>query len=268
MIEQTPPDHISRKLVVYQMPGMSEVIIQTNIEYRTTDAGTLTMDVYAPPRTAKAPAVVIVAGYPDPGFQKMVGCKFKELGSSVSWAKLMAASGLKAITYTNRQPAEDLTALLEHVRRSSSSLGIDENRIGLWASSGNVPLALSALIEKNRSYLKCAAFCYGYMMDLDGSTSVAEMSPKFGFVNPCAGKTIGDLPANTPIFVARAGKDETPLLNETMDRFLGKALASNLPLTIVNHHSGPHAFDIYDDSNTSREIIKQILAFLRFQLLA
>jgi hypothetical protein len=59
-----------------------------------------------------------------------------------------------------------------------------------------------------------------------------------------------------------------PHLNETMDRFLLKALSPNLPITIMNHAAAPHAFDLFDDSETSREIIRQILAFMRFHLLA
>jgi hypothetical protein len=65
--------------------------------------------------------------------------------------------------------------------------------------------------------------------------------------------------------VARAGQDEFPHLNETLDRFLAHALARNLPITIVNHPTGPQAFDL-DDTATSREIVRQILGFLRFQL--
>ncbi|MGP0074234.1 MAG: hypothetical protein ACLPWF_20160 [Bryobacteraceae bacterium] len=52
-------------------------------------------------------------------------------------------------------------------------------------------------------------------------------------------------------------------MNEGIDRFISHALAANLPITLVNHPTGPHAFDILDDSETSREIIRQILEFLR-----
>jgi hypothetical protein len=45
-------------------------------------------------------------------------------------------------------------------------------------------------------------------------------------------------------------------------------LARNLPMTVVNHADGPHAFDIYHDSATSREVVRQMLAFLRFNLLS
>jgi hypothetical protein len=131
--------------------------------------------------------------------------------------------------------------------------------------SGNAPLALDLLMrEKN---LNCAALCYGVMLDLDGSTSVAESARKFGFANPAAGKSVRDLPPDLPLFIARAGRDE-PGLNETLDRFIAHALAGNLPITVANHATGPHAFDVLHDSETSRDIIRQILAFLRLHLLA
>ena len=50
-------------------------------------------------------------------------------------------------------------------------------------------------------------------------------------------------------------------------RFLIKALTCNLPVTFVNHSVAPHAFDLFHDSETSREIIRQMLMFLRFHLL-
>ena len=86
------------------------------------------------------------------------------------------------------------------------------------------------------------------------------------FANPVAGKSVADLRPDLPLFVARAGQDEFPHLNETLDRFLAHVLARNLPITFVNHPTAPHAFDLVDDTETSREIVRQILAFLRFQL--
>ena len=114
--------------------------------------------------------------------------------------------------------------------------------------------------------LKCAVLCYGYMLDLDGATAVADAAKMFGFVNPCAGKSVDDFPQGMPLFIARAGQDQTPRLNETLDRFLVRAIACNLPVTFVNHAGAPHAFDLFHDSETSREIIRRILAFLQFHL--
>jgi hypothetical protein len=264
-------DRISKSVVVYRIPGMESVTVRRDVEYRASEAGALTMDIYYPSdfeRGAQKPAVVVVAGYPDPGFEKRLGRKFKEMGSSVSWGQLMAASGLVAITYTNREPAADIHALLQYVRQNATALGVDENSIGVWASSGNVPLALSVLIREGGDYLKCAVMCYGLMLDLDGSRHVSDAARMWGFANPCAGRSINDLPQDLALFIARAGRDEIPHLNETIDRFVAQALTCNLPLTFVNHATAPHAFDLFHDSETSREIIRRILSFMRFHLLA
>jgi len=269
--QETPQDPISKKRVVYAIPGVDAVTTRPDVAFGSRDGDALTMDVFYPPdfkKGARLPVVIIVAGFPDLGFQKIVGCKFKEMGSSVSWARLIAASGMAAITYSNREPAADIRSLLQYVRDSGASLGVDERRIGLWASSGNVPVALSLLMQDAGTPLKCAVLCYAYMLDLEGSTGVADAATKFGFKNPCAGKSVTDLRHDVPLFLARAGNDQMPRLNETLDRFVVNALERDLPVTLVNHASAPHAFDLFQDSDTSREIVRQILAFLRFHLAA
>jgi acetyl esterase/lipase len=271
MSEDVPQDHISKRRVGYRIQGMDDVKARRDVEYRAADAGALTMDIYYPPdsgRGARVPAVVFVAGFPDPGYEAKVGCKFKEMGSTVSWGQLTAASGMAAIAYTNREPATDLHALLRHVRENAAALGIDEDRVGLWASSGNVPLALSALMRVGRECLKCAVLCYGYTLDLGGATHVAEAARTWGFVNPCAGESVEELPKDVPLFIARAGRDQMPHLNETLDRFLSEALSGNLPVTLTNHASAPHAFDLFHDDETTREVVRRILSFMRFHLLA
>jgi acetyl esterase/lipase len=177
----------------------------------------------------------------------------------------MAASGIVAIVYTNRNPEADLRTLLGHIREHAESLGIDRRRIGLFASSGSGPLALSTLIAE-RGDLACAALCYPFTLDAAGSAAIVESAAKWGFVNPTAGKSAGDLPPGVPLFVARAGQDELPHLNEALDRFVADALARDLPVTVVNHTGAPHAFDLVHDSDATREIIRQLLRFLQFHL--
>jgi hypothetical protein len=271
MSQDTQRDHISKKRVVYTMPGVDAVTVRRDEPYRVTDAGALTMDLYYPPDSksgARRSAVIFVTGFPDAGAQRMLGCRLKDMGSYISWGQLAAASGLVAITYTNQEPAADVHAVLQHVRQNAASLNIDANRIGVWAGSGNVPTALSVLMQDARDYLKCAVLCYGYMLDLDVSTGVADAARQWGFANPCAGKSVDDLPREVPLFIVRAGQDQMPGLNETLDRFLAKAVTRNLPITFVNHPEAPHAFDLFDDSETSREIIRRMLAFFQFHLLA
>jgi len=272
MSQATERHDMTKRPLVYQMPQTGDVKLRRDIEYRATDADVLTMDLYYPPdlkREARSPAVIFISGYPDPGFQKMLGCKLKDMEFYISWGRLAAASGLVAITYsTGHDPTADVRALIQYVRRNSAVLGIDENRIGLWAGSGNVPNALSVLMQESRADLKCAVLCYGFMLDFDGTSSVADAARQVGFVNPCAGKSIADLSPDIPLFIVRAGRDEMPHLNETIDSFLNRALSCNLPITFVNHPAAPHAFDLLHDSEASREIIRHILRFMQFHLLA
>ena len=70
------------------------------------------------------------------------------------------------------------------------------------------------------------------------------------------------------LLLVRAGRDECPGLNQALDVFISRALGANLPLTVVNHPTGPHAFDLLDDTDKSREVIRVTLEFLRFHLTA
>jgi hypothetical protein len=164
MSQESAPNDITKRRVVYRIPGMDAVKIRRDIQYR---ASGLTLDIYHPPdweSGVRIPAVVFVSGYSDVGFQKMLGCRLKEMESYISWAQLTAASGIAAVTYSATEPAADIQALLEYVRENADSLGIDENRIGVWACSGNVPNALSILMQDARDYLKCAVLCYGILL--------------------------------------------------------------------------------------------------------
>jgi hypothetical protein len=262
-------DHISKRRVVYDVAGARAATVRRDHEYRVVDGGSLTMDVYYPPDStcgARRPAVLFVTGFSDSGAERMIGCKLKEMGSYTSWAELTTTAGLVAITYTNAEPAMDAHEVLNYVRQNAMALGIDENRIGLWACSGSVPTALSLLMQGGRDCLKCAVLCYGYMLDFDGSTSVADAAKQFGFVNPCVDKSVADLPRDLPLFIARAGEDRMPGLNEALDDFVLKALTSNLPVTLVNHSRAPHAFDLFHDSEISRHIIRRVLQFMQFHL--
>jgi acetyl esterase/lipase len=189
----TQEEHISRKKVLYDLPGTAAVTVQMDIPYGASGDDALTMDLYRPPDAQSGtplPAVIIVAGYPDPGFQRMLGCNFKEMGSTTSWARLIAASGTIAVTYTNCEPIADAHTLLRFLRDNATTLGINTTRLALCASSGNAPLALSLL----RNDITCAALCYPLTLDLDGHTEVADAAATFKFANPLGASSIHDLP--------------------------------------------------------------------------
>jgi hypothetical protein len=247
------------KRAVYEIPGMQDVAVRPGVPYR--DA--LTLDLYLPAGGGPKPAVVIVLGYPDFGVPTPFGCQFREMGMIISWAQLFAASGIVGVVYETANPAEDVHAVLACLRANAAEWGIDPSRIGVWASSGNVPVALSALMAGN---LRCGVICYGATLDLDGASDVAQAQSQFRFSNPTAGRSVEELPRDTALFIARAGQDQFAGMNSSIDPFLAAAVRCNLPVTFVNHPTGPHAFDLLDDSQTSKHIIQAILAFLQAKL--
>jgi len=266
--EEMAPTELAKMTVVYSIPGVEAVPVQRDVPYRTTESGSLCFDVYYPPGAAadsRLPAVLFIHGYSDAGVPNVFGRIFKEMGHPVSWAQLIAASGVVAILYSNRQPVDDLEAILQHLRDHAAGLGIDASRLGIFATSGHVPLALSLLMQAERREVRCAVLCCGYMLDLNGATSVADMQKNFRFANPCAGQSMDDVRKDVPLLVVRAGQDQFGV-NESLDDFIVGALQRDLPVKMINHAGVPHAFDLFDDSEATREIIREILRFMQFHL--
>jgi hypothetical protein len=254
---------LAKKVVVYRLSRMSAVKVRRDLIYKGAAESALAMDFYRPLKThrgRRSPVAVIVMGYPDPtGFHR-------RMGWATSWARLLAVCGIAAAIYATREPAADVQDVLRYLRENVKTLGIDANRIGILAGSASVAVALSALM--GTTSVKCAALLYGYTLDLDGATAVAEMSKTFGFVNACLGKSVDDLAGDVPLFLVRAGREQFGGLNDALDRFSARAVARNLPVTLVNHATGPHAFDLDDDTDASRVIVQQVLTFLRLHLRA
>ena len=65
-----------------------------------------------------------------------------------------------------------------------------------------------------------------------------------------------------PTFIAKAGLDSTRL-NATIDRFVEEAQRSAAPVELMVHSQGHHGFDVLDDNERSREIIRHTLDFVR-----
>jgi acetyl esterase/lipase len=249
---------------VLSIPGMDEVIVRRDLPFAAADGGAaLAMDLYLPPAPRadgrRHPLTLFPFGFPKSRFGK-------EMGTYTSWARLLAASGIAAAVHTYRNPVGDFDALVAHLREHGASLGIDATRLALWACSGNVPTALTILLRRapGDDLIRGAALNYGLMLDLDGTTNVADAAAKLGFL-PCAKTSLDDLRSDLPLLVTRAGKD-APAINHTIDGFVRLAIARNHPLTFINHATAPHAFDLFDDTEATREVIRQIVRFLTITL--
>ena len=251
---------IAKKRVVYALPEMDAVVVRRDVTFKSQRGTHLPMDVYHPPFHGQAlpPVVLMTTAYPDPSGRA------RNYGPLTSWARLMAASGIAAVVYGSEAPNEDADALLRVLRGQAVSLALDTDRCAVFGASANATVGLSLLMRDR--HLKCGAFLYGYAMDTDGSTTVADAAREFGFVNGCAKRSVEDLPSDVPILFVRAGHDQFPGLNATLDRMIERATARNLPFTLINHASGAHGFDIDEPTAASRAVVQQVIAFMRIWL--
>jgi len=262
---------LTNERVVYKVPNMDKVEVRRNVKYKTINDTGLTMDIYYPPNpkmNSRLPGVIFVNGFSDKVIQKRGGLRLKDMGQYKSWGELTAASGLISIAYETIQPDADIESLIDYIRKNGLSLNIDADRIGMWACSGNVPTALSIIKQESREYLRCAVLYYGYMLTADQKYQalIDSKARKYGFY-PGELKDVKHLHHDVPLFIVRAGLDRNPNLNQTIDHFLHEAISRNDSIVFINYNDGRHAFDMDDDNDRSREIIKQTLEFMRTHLL-
>ncbi len=288
--QEQEQDDFRTKRIVYAIPYMEEATVQQDITYKTIDANELKMDVYYPADyegEARLPSVIFVHGDGPPDFLKDA----KDWGCYVSWGELIAASGLIAVTFNHRstegltrlyEAASDVDDLISYVRDNSGMLGIDANMLGIWTCSAGSPVGFRAVLRNAPPYMRCVVSYYG-ITDLKvfyeasaesqeeqgASSQPGQPLPTFSdevFQEFSATAYVSKEPgAISPMLIARAGQDH-PVLNASIDRLLTVAVANNVSIDFMNHPTGHHGFDVLDDNERSREIIRATLEFLKAHL--
>lgn len=257
--------------VVYSVPGMERVKVRSNLKYTSVNNPYLLMDVYLPPNLRKnerRPAVLFIHG--GAGAEG----RAKDWGIYTSWGRLIAASGIVGVTFTHRlgypkpllaDSGSDVTAAINYVRSNADSLGVDGNRICLAAYSGGGPM-LSPALRDRPAYVRCLVAFYAFLdvqqSDLHREHETPETVRAFSPITHLG----NDAEKIAPIFVARAGLDEIPTMNDSIDRFIREAIAKNAAITVANHPRGVHGFDNQTDDARSREIIRSMIAFMKTHL--
>jgi acetyl esterase/lipase len=252
----------ARRPIVLSVPGMDRVVVHSNLLYTQTDDPHVRMDVYVPadlPADERRPIVMLVhGGVP-------MSLPVKDTGAYRSWGRLIAAQGMVAVTFTHRlrwppsqvhESASDVRAAIEFVRASAAKFHAVPDRMCIAAYSAGGPLLTVALQDEAR-YVRCQLAIYP-LVDVQGF-GVADEA-KFAL------ETYLDQPSFPPLFLARAGRDAIPTLNERLDAFIGSAIAANAPVTVVNHSNGAHGFDVANDDERSREIIRAAIEFMKAHL--
>lgn len=254
------------KRIVYSLPAMERIAPRANLVYKNADGKPLLADVYLPP-DAKAPspiAILIHGGLPE-------GIEAKDGGLFVSWGQLMAASQIAGVTFNHRmrwangfvpaslpRASEDLADLIRFLQDNAKDFQVDAQRIGLVAFSAGGPMLAAPIREQSRA-VRCMVGLYPYLGDpLVNVTDAGRYSALDAIAE--------SRDAVPPIFLAKAGKD-APLINDSINTFVKRAREFNAPIELMTHPDGVHAFDILNDGDTSRAIIRRAMEFITSHLL-
>jgi acetyl esterase/lipase len=256
--------------LVYHLPGEESVQVRQDLVYRRSPEAKA--DVYQPrdPGKVKTPIVILIHG----GVGPEIAFRPKDWGFYQGYGRLLAASGLVAVTFNHRlgypQPfmieaADDVAQLIRYVRQHAAEYNADPDRICLAVYSAGGPL-LSEYIRKPPSYLRCLVAFYSILDIRDSELHRRFMKPDQLETFSPALQLERHADLLPPMFVARAGRDQIPGLNSWMEKFLDVAVRKNAPITLAIHPTGAHGFENTNDDDRSREIIRMAVEFMRTHL--
>jgi acetyl esterase/lipase len=274
--EMPPLEQLLRMPVLLTVPGMDKVEVRSDLVYKKAPGAgrevELKADIYMPPAAKpgqRFPAVILVSGGGlEPDWRKSAGY--------ISYGRLLAASGFVAVTFTKRYGRqleemftgeEDTLDLVSFVRENGEKFRVHPDKVGVWVFSGGGPL-LSTFMRTRPTYVRALVAYYAILQFTDqaGITEANRSQwEKFSAQGqfPFEGRGCC-LPA---MQVVRA-KDDRPWLNEGIENFVkeGKKEQYYAQVQLLDHETGQHAFDILDDNERTREILRATIAFLQKNL--
>jgi dienelactone hydrolase len=239
--------------LVLQIPGMHRAKVNRNIAYRQSPR--LRMDVYRP-RAAKGRLPAVLLGGP-PAFGK-------DSPQKIGWAQLISKSGMAAVPFDIRDdhsqgdpasPSHDVAVAIAFVRAHAARLGIDPSRLcTLGFSFGTAPWHLWATMHDPQPWLRCNVVYYG-PLDLPGLSEFSALTYllRYGVRIP-------------PMLVVKAGRDDNPGINESIDRFAASARDLHADVRVVTNPDAAHGFDLGRRTARSKAILAETLRYLRARL--
>lgn len=238
-----PPSELSptRWGVVYDIPATSRVTVQEDIPFLRRATGALTLDLYQPPdlkRGEKRPAVIFLNAIGD-----RPGDKIKRWAIYRTWPRLVAAHGMIGISMDADPDGmqESIRGLFRFLEVDGASLGIDADRLGMYAASANVNGAATYLASDSASRgIRAVALFYGRPPEEDLRT---------------------DLPT---LFIVAAG--DAPGMAPALAALWQRVVESGAPWTLQFAAGMPHAFDALSDSDAARRVIQQAIGFWKSNL--
>jgi dienelactone hydrolase len=214
-------------------PPAAGITTQMDVEYATSGTTRLAMDIYKPAGAAASRLPALIFFNRAQGDDRSGGMN----GFYAQWARAAASSGLIGILPDLRDGSEaaDFRLLIKRLEEHGAELGIGP--IAVYAASGNVSAAFPVLEDPGMTAVKAAVIYYG-----TGRVDTFRL--------------------DLPVLYVRAGLDRPPV-NEAITALASRAVAQNAPLTLLNYAGGHHGFEALDDSDTTRDVIAETLAFVK-----
>ena len=218
---------------VYPLPAESSSPKSTLAYARSSAGKDLSFDIYRPASAAKTPVMIMLNG---------IGADWmRSHPQYTGWGRLATSIGVAGVTMDSEDGhiEENFDALMKYLRAHAGELKIDPEQVIVYSCSANVKAGLP-LVSSDRPHIKGAVVYYGS----------------------------GEVPAlrrDLPVLMVRAGLDSTQL-NSQIDALVSRALKENAPWELVNFAGGQHGFDIFDDNDESRAVMRRTLEFVRTSL--
>ena len=212
-------------------PASPNVAVTKDVEYGRSDTVALRMDVYRSGGSSGTGPTLIF-------FNHGTGADRRWFFYD-AWARAAASRGLVAIVFDLRfgSEASDFRALMSYLSSRGASVGVNKDAIAVYAGSGNVFTALPLVEDPTLTAVKAAVMYYG-------------------------DAPITEFRCDLPVLYVRAGLDR-PSVNAEISKLAALAVAQNAPVTLVNHASGYHGFEMFNDDDATREVMEQTIAFVR-----
>ena len=211
-------------------PASSNVTVTKDVEYGRSDTVTLRMDVYRPTGASTSPTLIF--------FNHGTGADRRRWFYE-AWARAAASRGVVAILFDLRfgSEATDFGSLLAYLTSRGAPLGVDKDAIAVYAASGNVFTGLPLVEDPKLTAVKAAVMYYGEA-------------------------PITEFRRDLPVLYVRAGLDR-PSVNEAIAKLATLAVTQNAPVTLLNHASGYHGFEMFNNDDATRDVMEQTIAFVR-----
>lgn len=256
-VAQRPRD-MMKIPVFYSVPGMDAVRVEREIVFRTAGDTTLKADIYLPAARGTYPVVLLVSG----GSVN----DWRTAAFYTSFARVLAAEGLAAVNYDKRlvrdrnavpAASEDSLMLADYLKNNAAKYGLDTSRLCTWHFSAGGTIAGTMLGEKSPA--ACVVLTYAIL-----SLGEGDHNPQLALYSALVqARERGD--KFPPTLVVRAGRD-AKTLNDGIDAFVAAALAKNAPVSLINYPAGDHGFEILNDTDETRRVIAQSIAWVKSRL--